>query len=300
MRLTITISLLIILSACHKTHKTNNQAESTQSTSNKIDSLMHETIMPTLDLAINETSGLALIADEYWTVNDSGNDPSLYKFDIRSGKVLSEVLITSAENNDWESLAQDESYIYIGDFGNNTGGRDNLKIFKAALDDLSTSSIKNIQTITFKYPDQDTFYSGYNHNFDCEALISRGDSLYLFSKNWLDKKCKLYGLSKNDEDQTAALLSEFDSGGTITGASLHQSKKELYLLGYNGVGTYRSFLWVLSDWEGSDFFSGTKSKYILSIDRQTEGILVDTDGSLLISAEQNRGGHPSLYRVALK
>ena len=295
----IFILLIIFHFACNKQTGSVQQQDTPNITETKSDSLDHETIIASMDNTIRETSGLALIDGAHWTINDSGNDPSLYQFDISTGKITSEVKISDAENQDWESLTQDNEHIYIGDFGNNTGGRDNLRIYKVDLNKLMSPAIGGNEAITFHYPDQKKFYSGYDHNFDCEAMVSKGDSLYLFSKNWQDRKCKLYGLSKDPVDQTASLISEFDAGGTITGASLHQSKKELYLLGYNGIGVYSSFIWVIKNWEGSDLFAGTKKKYQLTIDRQTEGISVTPDGSLLISAEAARGGNPSLYRVSL-
>jgi len=263
------------------------------------DTLPHQTIVKQLDLKINETSGLVIINDAYWTINDSGDKAQIYQFDMVSGKVTKTIKIREAKNKDWESLTQDDTHLYIGDFGNNTGGRNNLRIFKAEKSRLSKSEIKKTKTISFTYPDQDQFYSGYNHNFDCEAMVSKGDSLYLFSKNWLDARCKLYGLSKRPGPQTATLIDEFDAEGRITGASFNKEKNILYLLGYNRPDKYESFIWKITDWEDRNFFSGNKTRYELSIGRQTEGITVDSDGSLLISAEQNKGGYPSVFRVNL-
>ena len=300
MKLIPFLILFTFLYSCHKSNIATTGITSNIEAKGEKDTLAHQTKVAALDLQIRETSGLAMINNAYWTVNDSGDEPRLYQFDIEAGKVLNTVGLQDAKNQDWESLAEDDTHMYIGDFGNNTGGRKNLRIFKIEITQLSNSVIEKSETITFKYQDQEKYYSGYDHNFDCEAMVSKGDSLFLFSKNWLDRKCKLYGLSKNVNDQSASLISEFDSGGTITGASIHKSKKEIYLLGYNGIGVYSSFVWILSDWEGSDFFSGKKTKYDLTINRQTEGIVVDKDGNLLISAEQNRGGHPSLYLVELE
>ena len=300
MRLQIILLLITTLYACQKSNAALDPRDNSANSSIESDTLKHENLIPKLDMAINETSGLAKIGNAYWTNNDSGDEAKLYQFDISNGKVIKTVKLNGVKNRDWEELTTDERYMYVGEFGNNTGGRDDLKIFKVELDQLQNESNADVKTISFKYPDQEKFYSGYNHNFDCEAMVSSGDSLFLFSKNWLDRKCKLYSLSKSTKEQTANLISEFDSGGTITAASLDENKKVLYLLGYNGIGLYKSFIWVITDWTGTDFFSGSKKKYDLTIDRQTEGILVDSDGSLLISAEQNRGGYPSLFRVKVE
>ena len=67
---------------------------------------------------IDETSALEIINGNFLTLNDSGDDPLLYIFD-KNGKILSKNLISGAQNRDWESLASDENFVYIGDIGNN-------------------------------------------------------------------------------------------------------------------------------------------------------------------------------------
>lgn len=300
MRFTFFLFIIYFLLSCQRTPIENTQSEPIEKDKTSIDSLVHKTIQAKLDLAIRETSGLSIINNTYWTNNDSGGEPTVYQFDLSSGNVVKTVTIEGVKNHDWEELTEDKTHMYIGDFGNNKGGRDNLMIYKVELAQVLTKENVTTEIIEFNYPDQKQFYSAYNHNFDCEAMVSSGDSLYLFSKNWLDRKCKLYGLSKNVGKQTAHLINEFDTGGTITGATLDVDEKRLYLLGYNGIGLYSSFLWEITDWEGSDFFTGHKTKYMLTMNRQTEGIAIDKDGRLLISAEQNKGGSPSLYSVTLQ
>ena len=51
-----------------------------------------------LDGLLRENSGLIHWNGRLWTVNDSGGDPVLYAFDIRSGKVLQEIYIENGSN----------------------------------------------------------------------------------------------------------------------------------------------------------------------------------------------------------
>ena len=78
---------------------------------------------------IKETSGLIYYADALWTINDSGNLPIIYKFDPETGKILHRIRISNAKNKDWETLAQDDQNIFIGDVGNNKANRKSLTIF---------------------------------------------------------------------------------------------------------------------------------------------------------------------------
>ena len=258
-----------------------------------------DTILLDLSKKVDETSGLIDINGDIWTHNDSGGDPKLYEINISNGKISDTEEIKKAKNIDWEDITIDSEYIYIGDYGNNHGGRKDLKIYKVPISNLDSKDNKDAVELSFSYPDQTKYYSGYNHNFDCESLISEGDSLYLFTKNWDNQKCKLYKLDKFSSEQNAEYISEFDTQGLITGATLDEKNKRLFLLGYIRGGGRHSFIWILEDWTGNDFFSGSKTRYDLSVIAQTEGIIYSESHGLLVSAEGNSGGHPTLYRLPL-
>lgn len=90
------------------------------------------------DEAISESSGVAASqknAGAFWTLNDSGGGAFLYAFD-RAGKRLGTWKIPNARNVDWEDLAifvdpkNGESYIYVGDIGNNERNRSEAIIYR--------------------------------------------------------------------------------------------------------------------------------------------------------------------------
>ena len=105
-------------------------------------------------------------------------------FDLREVALLH--FITKSNFNctgckDWEDLAMDEQFLYIGDFGNNGGNRQDMLVYKVALSQInpSTSNADMTQSLSVQYEDQTTFDNeAYKHNFDCEAMIVLGDSLY--------------------------------------------------------------------------------------------------------------------------
>lgn len=258
-----------------------------------------DTLLLDLSKKVNETSSLVEIDGDIWTHNDSGGKPKLYQINLKNGKISDTEDIKKAKNKDWEDIAVDSTSIYIGDFGNNLGGRKNLVIYKVPISNLRTKKNKAAEELAFSYPDQTKHYKGYNHDFDCESMISVSDSLYLFTKNWGNQKCKLYRLAKDKPTQDAKYISEFDTEGLITGATIDYQNQRLFLLGYIKGGGYPSFIWVMEDWEGSDFFSGKKTRYDLSITAQTEGISYSEKHGLLISAEAKGGGHPTLYTATI-
>src|SRR3712207_6165966 len=86
---------------------------------------------------VKESSGLELAPDEtaFWTHADSGNPPKIYRVNT-AGKLLQTYDIPNTTNLDWEDLAKDnQGYLYIGDFGNNSNTRKDLRIYRTKEND---------------------------------------------------------------------------------------------------------------------------------------------------------------------
>lgn len=246
---------------------------------------------------IYETSALIFFNGQLWTLNDSGNQPEIYSIDTLSGSVLRTVAINNAVNTDWESLAQDDSSIYIGDFGNNEGNRKNLRILKIQKAEIINPATFTVKAgyIDFFYPDQIDFTQALNkNNFDCEAFFCYNDSLHLFSKNWSDLHTKHYTLPVIPGKYMARLVERFDVDGLITDASIN-SKGNIVLLGYKNIKgrRYKCFAWLLSGYTGPGFFDGQRKRLKLGSALrlgQTEGIVLKDDNTGWISSEGIRAG----------
>ena len=298
MRIYLLPLLCLLLFSCAK--KGQNLTESTGD-SQAYPKVTLDTLHQNFDVLVQETSGLMNINNTFWTNNDSGGEPSLYQFDIESGKVIRTVEIAGVQNIDWEELASDSVNFYIGNFGNNLGKRKDLVIYKGLVEDLLTKDRVDVSEIKFSYPDQERYYNGYNHNHDCEAMIVSGDRIYLFSKNWGDMHSKLYSLPTKPGEYDAELISRFNTQGVITAADISVDGDKLVLLGYTGSPQrgFDPFIWKIMNWNDEDFFSGEKSRYMITTRRQMEGITFENDKSLLISSEDESGSHPALYRMHL-
>nr|NQU91592.1 T9SS type A sorting domain-containing protein [Bacteroidota bacterium] len=275
------------------------------------DTLINDTLFPErisfdpgiflspLSKEVGETSGLMFHDNELWTHNDSGGEPELYKINLTSGNIDHTCRIGRISNVDWEDITDDENFIYIGDFGNNAGVRKNLKIYKipqGMIQDRSRINPEDVEIINFSYADQVGFERKTNrHNFDCEAFLSRGDSLYLFTKNWQDEKTRLYLLPKNAGDYSVSPRDEFDADGLITGACINPDGTEVALIGYKD---YESFLWLFWDYEKNDFFDGRKMRVDFPdlVFVQTEGITYISNNDVLISCEES-AEPPTLFKV---
>jgi hypothetical protein len=237
-----------------------------------------------LDEKIRETSGLNLFNGKLYTFNDSGNTPELFQIDKTSGKIISTWPV-NAENKDWEALTNDGKNFYIGDFGNNSGTRKDLGIYKVPFEN---NGLKNeqITLIQFEYPEQTDFIPGYlKTNFDAEAMIWLNGKIHLFTKEWGAKSTSHYIIDPEiSEKQKAQKTESFKTGFVVTDASYDNGK--LYLVGY--TRKTEVFLDIFSETEPGIFFKEAPKRYYLgsalSIG-QIEGIAVDENG-LYISGEK--------------
>ncbi|WP_159801077.1 T9SS type A sorting domain-containing protein [Flavobacterium sp. MK4S-17] len=222
---------------------------------------------------LEETSGLINWGDYLFTHNDN-TDSNLYALDTITGVIEFEYP-TGASNQDWEEITQDDDYVYIGDFGNNSNGnRTNLKILKISKAGLVSGNAQP-EIINFAYSNQTDFSpSGSNStDFDCEAFIAYRDSLYLFTKQWVSRQTSVYALPKTAGNYTAQLQTSYNVNGLITGAAYAEGKKIIVLSGYSNL--LQPFLFLLYDFNfnDSDFFTGNKRKINVTLPfHQTEGI----------------------------
>ena len=76
-----------------------------------------------LATSLNETSGLLVAGSTVWTQLDGGHPHRLFQMDTLTGAVLREVEIANAANTDWEDICTDGRWVFVGDFGNNSGYR---------------------------------------------------------------------------------------------------------------------------------------------------------------------------------
>lgn len=225
-----------------------------------------------LDNSLPETSGLIFWNGLLWSHNDD-TDTHLYALDTVSGAIAKKMQLSHVVNKDWEEIAQDSVYVYLGDFGNNyKGNRKDLKVLRIEKQSLLLNQPK-IDTIAFQYPNQTDFSLQHSNrtNFDCEAMIVGQDSLFLFTKEWKSKKTSLFSLPKTPGDYVANYKATHSVKGLITGATYLKNQKLIALCGYSKK--LKPFIYLLYDFEDNDFFLGNRRKIKLKLPfHQIEGI----------------------------
>lgn len=247
---------------------------------------------------LDEASGLIYTSKGLFCLGDE-DDPEIYKVDTATGEITKTIIIKNASFKDKESLTADDNYLYISDFGNNKGHRKDLKIVRIELSAINNADIQEMEgeIISFHYPEQKRFDQKKKHNaFDCEAMISIDDSLYLFTKQRSDRKTTMYALPKEPGNYAAQKKDVFDAKGRVTGAALSPDGNTLLLLGYQKKHWF-PFLWIFKD-TGDGFFNGEINYYLLAKhpeDWQTEGITFIDDNKVLICNEESDDKKQGLY-----
>ena len=247
--------------------------------------------------AVSESSALIFLENKLITINDSGNTPELFELDTTTGQILRSVFITNAQNVDWEALAWDNEAIYIGDFGNNNGSRMDLKVYKLQRtsffnpDSVETSA----EIIHFAYADQTDFSSQpLQTEYDAEAMIAFGDSIYIFTKNWTGDISKVYAVPKDPGTYLVSAVDSLSFPGLVTDATLNASGS-LLLLGYDGFQPYTKEYWNFSPgnlFELQSFDWTVPSGYSF----QFEGIAYASDYTVFLSSEENFTGSAALMK----
>ena len=250
---------------------------------------------------LKEISGIQFINDSLLVAhNDGGNGPMLYFLNPNSGKILKRVVVKGVKNIDWEDIALDSEYLYIGDFGNNTNKRKNLSIIRVLWKEALINDSINSESMTFEYGDQKAFPPENKAlNFDTECMVFADGFLWLFTKNRtepFDGISNVYRV-KFQEDTHTILKKEYSikigSKGwmfdSVTGGDF--TCGYFYLTTYNRVLKYRFS-------EGK--FTLVK-QYKYNEYNQKEAITVIKDDQIYVANEfQKVLGKQKLHRISLK
>ncbi|MFC0604318.1 T9SS type A sorting domain-containing protein [Winogradskyella pulchriflava] len=255
------------------------------------------TLETALDATVNETSGLLYLNNTLITHNDSATTNELFDVDTTTGAVTRTVTVTNASNTDWEDLTHDDTYIYIGDFGNYQGHRTNLKVYRITIADYFASTSVTADVINFSYSNQTDFTpSPLATNFDAEGLIHFNDKLYIFTKNWLNGHTNIYELPKTPGTHSISMIDSFNPQGFISGATYNALSNSVALIGYDANG---AFLILLSGFNSGLFSNGTIAKTSIAVPEnyspQVEGVISINADEYYVSAEENSSFASGLY-----
>lgn len=242
-----------------------------------------------------ECSGIAMSRrqpDLFWTLGDSGNPPRIYPvrasgatWHNREKPGEQGVLLEGAKNVDWEDIAfTADGRLIVADVGNNANARRDQTLYVIAEPQPDATSAPVLHKYLVRFPDQKAYPSpADDFNFDCEALFTVGNTIFLLTKHRSDTLTKLYRL---DNPQPGAvnvltLTGKFEARGLVTAADCSADGKRLAVLTYSGIWFFeRQTL-------EQDFFSaGIRWAPLTS--PQMESIVIRDDQTLLLADEMLR------------
>jgi hypothetical protein len=244
---------------------------------------------------LNECSGIDELVDgKYLMHNDSGNPNEVFIVDTTCA-IQKRIIVRNMQNNDWEDISLDSAgNLYIGDFGNNSQNRKNLRIGIIANLVSEIKDTVEAKFIEFKFEDQNEFPPPASRmTFDCEALGFYGDSLYMITKNWsapFSGQAKLYVLPALPGNYTAHLVDSTNLGTVkeiawVTGIDIKYNRMIL-------IGS--AYAWSFHFTDLPRFDSLIKRYEVFPIS-QKEGISFNGDGALI--TDESTGGFGSMYEL---
>ncbi|NTS75764.1 hypothetical protein HR060_02695 [Catenovulum sp. SM1970] len=237
-----------------------------------------------------------------WAINDGGDGPHLYKV-AQDGSVERKVKISNGRNLDWEDMTQDDfGHFFIGDFGNNDHIRKWLTIYKIENPiDIKTETTE-AEIIKFQFPkDILTDDHELNKNHDLEAFVYYQGQLFLFTKNRneeFDGKTHLFKIGdhaanfKADYVSSYVTCTQMQKSCWITSAALSPKRDKLALLDSKRV-------WLFTEWQGDNFFSGNVYKIDLGLLTQKESVTFYDNDTLVFTDEEYYGVGRNAYKLDL-
>lgn len=209
---------------------------------------------------IMEASGLAIVKDTLYWINDSGSPATVFAT-YGKGKLLNEFEI-KATNVDWEDLTVDEEgRIYIADFGNNKNQRKEFQIYR-------WDKVENlVDTFRYFYGPQKEFPPAKGYKiYDAEGMVYTKDTIHVFSKSKMgNEDLNIYRYTMPLKDGLHELYPQdtFNMGEwLVTAAAIHPEKKVLALLSYRYLlprfwfPSSEILLTIFYDYPENDFFKG--------------------------------------------
>ena len=250
---------------------------------------------------LKEISGIQYLNDTLLVAhNDGGNVPIIYFLNPNSGKIIKRVVLKNTKNVDWEDMAMNGNYLYIGDFGNNNNKRKNLTIYRFSWKEAINQDSIATDLMTIAYADQIAFPPENKAlNFDAECLAFADGYLWIFTKNRtepFDGITNVYRV-KFQENSHAILKKEYSIKIGSKGWMFDSVTGGDFAYGYFYLTTYNRVLKYLFS-EGK--FTLVK-QYKYNEYNQKEAITVIKDDQIYVANEfQKVLGKQKLYRISLK
>lgn len=232
---------------------------------------------------------------------DSGNRAVVYAYNEK-GKLKAEIILTGIQNRDWEDIAigggpeSNQSYIYVGDFGDNNQMREELRIFRFEEPQIDTTLSEqkiyvDATTLKYSYPDGPK---------DAETLMINpfNNSLIIISKR--DALVRVYELPfpHDEKEMVQAVFKGTLPFKTIVGGDISRDGKEILIKTYGEV--YHWYTEFENPLLTLFHQRPTKCFYTPEVKGEAIGWTNQGDGYFTISETDNGRADPIIYKYTRK
>ncbi|MCL6259113.1 hypothetical protein M3O96_08445 [Aquiflexum sp. TKW24L] len=250
-------------------------------------------------VTLKESSGLAYSKSNpgfLWTIQDRGNNNSIYLIDANTGEIVTEYEIKGAKNRDWESLElstgpeSGKSYLYIGDTGDNNEEYKDYTIYR--FEEPKFEETHRSKTVELDIPIDIIDFEYPNKSHDVEALMVDPLTRDIFLVTKRDLFSHLYALTYPQETtkkNKAKLLGTF-SFTIATAGTVSEDGNEVLIKTYD-----RIFYWKRSENQTFTELMGTVPALApYEIEAQGEAVCFDEKGGYFTLSEWSGGIIPEL------
>lgn len=246
---------------------------------------------------INEASGLVASrnnAQALWTHNDSGDEARFFLIDA-TAKHLGTFYLEGAIHRDWEDMAisteKGINYLFLGDIGDNMATSELKVIYKVPEPKIEnralplTDTLKNIQKITYRYPDG-------NRDSECLMIDPITNDLIIISKR--EDNVHIYLAPFPQSTSTTITLTKVGtlSFGEVVAGDISPDGNEILLKDYTRV-----FYWKK---EGNESIAQLLQKPFQNLpyiqEPQGESIAWKLDGSGYYTLSEGSGASLLFYK----
>jgi hypothetical protein len=227
---------------------------------------------------------------------DSGNSPVVFMFD-KKGKLKGMMRLSGINNRDWEDIAigpgpiDGETYIYVGDIGDNSAVRSSCRIYRfiepqLTQDQLGKDFVVNISDfdiIDFQYPDGAR---------DAETLMIDQESKDLIIVSKRDPQVRVYSLPYPQKvaQMTTATFHGFLPLKRMLAGDISADNKEILMKDDGSV-----YHWNVEDGNPiRTLFKQQPTRVAYIPEEQGEAVGWDENGYFTIS-ESRSNNSPTLY-----